>query len=174
MESAEVTTVTEVVPGPSPREKEALATANHYMAWSAAGGLLPLPGVDVAAILAIQLKMLADIAHIYDVPFRREIVKEGVSGLLGSFLPVTVAQASGSAIKMIPIIGQIASVVWQPALAAAATWAMAKVFIQHFESGGTFLDFKPEAVKEYFREQYEAARAGIRGRGASTHAHPES
>ncbi len=40
----------------------------------------------------------------------------------------------------------------------ASTWALGKVFIQHFESGGTFLDFKPEEVKEYFKAQFVEGR----------------
>lgn len=151
---------------PSENELAALEKVRHYMGWSAAGGLVPVPGLDVAAILAAQLKMLADIAEIYGLPFRRDMGKEAIGSLVGAFLPVTVAQASGSLIKSVPVVGMIASVFWQPALASAATWAIGKVFIQHFESGGTFLDFKPETVREYFREQYEAARAGMTGRSA--------
>lgn len=158
---------------PSPREVAATNIVRRYMAWAAATGMLPVPGIDFAATLGVQLKMLADIGHEYEVPFKRDLVKELVSGLLGSFLPLTVAQASGSAVKALPGIGPLAALIWQPALTSATTWAMGKVFIQHFESGGTFLDFKPEAVKAYFREQYEAARSGMtgrppRGRAAST------
>ena len=41
---------------------------------------------------------------------------------------------------------------------SVSTWALGKVFIQHFESGGTFLDFDPEEVKEYFKAQFEEGR----------------
>jgi uncharacterized protein (DUF697 family) len=151
---------------PSAKEVAALERVRTYMGWSAAGGLIPLPGLDVAAILASQLKMLADIADIYGVPFRRDLGKEAIASLVSAFLPVTVAQASGSLIKSVPVVGMVAAIFWQPALASASTWALGKVFIQHFEAGGTFLDFKPETVREYFREQYEAARAGVAGRPA--------
>jgi uncharacterized protein (DUF697 family) len=149
---------------PSPREVAATNVVRRYMAWAAATGALPVPGIDFAATLGVQLKMLADVAYEYELPFKRDIVKELVSGLLGSFLPITVAQASGSVVKALPGIGPLAAMIWQPALTSATTWALGKVFIQHFESGGTFLDFKPESVKTYFREQYEAARAGMTGR----------
>lgn len=41
------------------------------------------------------------------------------------------------------------------AISGAITYAIGQVFIQHFESGGTFLDFDPKKVKEYFMEQFE-------------------
>jgi uncharacterized protein (DUF697 family) len=168
--------MTEAMIEPSVNEVAALESVRRHMAWSAAGGLLPMPGLEVPAILAIQLKKLSDIAHIYEVPFTRHVVKAAVSGLLGNFFPVAAAQGSNSAIKSIPIIGPFVALIWQPALAAAATWAVGKVFMQHFESGSRFLDFKSEAIREYFRKQYDAARSGLRGRPAAprTHAHVET
>ena len=45
-----------------------------------------------------------------------------------------------------------------PAAAGASTYAVGQVFIQHFESGGTFLDFDPDKVKAYFAEQVEKGK----------------
>jgi hypothetical protein len=45
-----------------------------------------------------------------------------------------------------------------PAVAAASTWATGKVFIRHFESGGTFLDFDPAKARAYYAEEYEAGK----------------
>ncbi|MEZ5671856.1 MAG: hypothetical protein R3E08_05540 [Thiotrichaceae bacterium] len=39
-------------------------------------------------------------------------------------------------------------------MGGAATYAIDKVFVQHFESGGTFLDFDPEAVREHFAAEF--------------------
>jgi len=33
------------------------------------------------------------------------------------------------------------------------------VFIQHFESGGTFLDFDAAKVRAYYEQQFNAAKA---------------
>jgi hypothetical protein len=41
-----------------------------------------------------------------------------------------------------------------PVISGASTYAIYKVFIQHFESGGTFLDLDPAKVKSYFAEQF--------------------
>jgi len=41
-----------------------------------------------------------------------------------------------------------------PTSAAATTYALAKIFIQHFESGGTFLDFEPSRVRNHFAHYY--------------------
>jgi len=39
-----------------------------------------------------------------------------------------------------------------PGMAAAATYAMGRVFVMHFESGGTFLDLDPAKAEAHFRE----------------------
>lgn len=152
--------VTETVVLPSAKELAALAKVRQFMVWSAAGGLVPVPGLDVAALFAIQLKMLSEIGKIYDVPFKREQVTRVAGSLVGSFGSVATAQMTSVAIKHIPLIGTLASAFWQPAVASATTWALGKVFIRHFETGGTFLDFDPQKAGSYFRAQYEAVRAG--------------
>jgi len=79
-------------------------------------------------------------------------VKHLIASLLGSSIPVSISGVILSLVKSIPLIGQATSALTMPALAGATTYAVGKVFIQHFESGGTFLDFDPEKVKAYYAE----------------------
>jgi hypothetical protein len=37
----------------------------------------------------------------------------------------------------------------------ASTYAVGKIFVRHFESGGTFLNFNPEQVKEAFQKEFD-------------------
>jgi uncharacterized protein (DUF697 family) len=142
------------------REQKALETTKRYSAWSAGAGLIPVPGLDLIAVTGVQLKMLAEIASIYGVPFQKEFGKELLSGLLGSVLPLQIARGSASALKAVPIIGSLTALLLQPALSGAATYAVGKVFILHFESGGTLLNFEASKVRDHFEKEFEAARAG--------------
>ena len=40
-----------------------------------------------------------------------------------------------------------------PVASAGATWVIGKVFIQHFASGGTLLDFNPPDYREFIKGQ---------------------
>lgn len=144
------------------REQKALEKAKRYSAWSAGAGLIPVPGLDLIAITGVQLKMLAEIAAIYDVPFQKELGKEMLSGLLGSLVPLQIAHGAASAFKAVPLFGWFAALLLQPALSGAAAYAIAKVFILHFESGGTFLNFEPSKVRDHFLKEFESARAGAK------------
>jgi hypothetical protein len=52
----------------------------------------------------------------------------------------------------------VAAVTESVLLNGGSAWALGKVFIRHFESSGTFLNFKSEEVNEYFRAQLEEGR----------------
>jgi uncharacterized protein (DUF697 family) len=60
--------------------------------------------------------------------------------------------------KGIPFVGPVLGAAAMPAVAGASTYAVGQVFIQHFESGGTFLDFDPDKVKAYFAEQFDKGK----------------
>ena len=42
-----------------------------------------------------------------------------------------------------------------PVISAGATYIIGKVFIQHFASGGTLLDFNPPDYREFIKAQKE-------------------
>ena len=60
-----------------------------------------------------------------------------------------------SALKGIPGIGTVISAFTMPVFSAGATYVIGKVFIQHFASGGTLLDFNPPDYREFIKVQKE-------------------
>jgi uncharacterized protein (DUF697 family) len=136
------------------REERLEKLAKHNILASMGVGLIPLPIVDLVGLMGIQLNMIKNIAAEYDIPFRQDIGKSIISSLMGGVLPVTVGCALASMIKFIPLIGQTTGAVTMPVVSGACTYAIYKVFVQHFESGGTFLDLDPAKVKSYFKEQF--------------------
>lgn len=136
-------------------EESALRVVNRYSLYSAAAGLIPMPVFDMAAVTAIQLKMLKDLADLYRIRYQEDLGKGVVSALLGGIVSSKLAWgAAGSFIKGLPVVGQILGIFVSPAFASASTYAVGKVFIQHFESGGTFLDLDPDKVREHFNREY--------------------
>lgn len=140
------------------RPEQALALVRSYMPWSAGAGIIPFPGVDLTALLAVQLCMLSKLAELYAVPFRKEAAKSLAGSLLGTALPGSLAGGVASTFKAIPVLGTLVGIAILPALGAAATYAVGKVFITHFESGGTFLDLDPASVEAHFRNEFTQAQ----------------
>ena len=131
----------------------------RYSLYSGVAGLIPVPLVDIAAITGVQLKMVSDLAKAYGVPFYEDQGKAIVSALLGSVIPTRLGfGAAGSFLKAVPVVGPVLGIFTTSIFGSAATWAVGKVFIQHFASGGTFLDFDPDKVRAYFKSEYEQAK----------------
>jgi uncharacterized protein (DUF697 family) len=142
-------------------EKERIATKKirNYMWWSMGAGLVPVPFLDLVAISGVQVKMLSELSKIYDVPFNENRGKAVIGALLGALVPQSLAcGVVGSALKAIPTVGTIAGASTLVLTSGASAWALGKVFVQHFEAGGTFLDFDPDAVRDYFKKQFEEGR----------------
>jgi uncharacterized protein (DUF697 family) len=143
----------------SDRLEQAEAIVKKYTNWSFVGGLIPVPFADTAAVSAIQMKMLYDLAKLYEVPFKTHAAQSVVGSLIGAVVPSMVASSAlGSSVKIIPVIGTTLGVLTMPALSLAATFAVGRVFTTHFEAGGTLFDLDPEKVREHFRAEFEAAK----------------
>ena len=161
---------TETTPAerPAPPKEESSSPSREMLAdriirenvlWATGGGLIPVPILDMIAITAVEVKMLKELSALYELPFREHQVK----GILASLLAGVGAPALGMAItaslfKSVPILGAVSGFIAVPGAAAAFTYAVGKVFLQHFASGGTFLDFDPKKVREYFARQFEEGK----------------
>lgn len=149
----------------SERQSHAETIVNQYATYSAGAGFIPVPLIDAAAITGLQLKMISDMSKVYGIPFRHERAKSFIASLVGGVGSTALAYGAGGAVlRSVPWIGPVLGIFSMPAFGYAATYAVGRVFVQHFESGGTFLDFDPAKVRAYFNEQYERAR----GRSATS------
>jgi len=137
-------------PPQTPREPDALKIVHRYMWWSAGTGLIPLPGVDLVALTTVQVLMLRKLCELYEIPFSQQWGKSLVTALVGGLTP--------SYLKAIPGIGTLVGVITGPIFNVASSYAVGRVFTQHFESGGTMLTFDPAKMKGYFREYFETGR----------------
>jgi len=141
------------------RDRQAMALVKSYVPWSAGAGILPIPIVDMAALIAVQLRMLSKLSQMYQVPFMENGVKSIVTTLLGTVISTNLGVSLGSLVKAIPLVGPIAGIAAVPGMYSAATYAIGRVFVTHFDAGGTFLDFDPQKTRAYFVAEFEKAKA---------------
>ncbi len=161
---------------PEARAEQASKLVDRFATWSGVAGLVPIPIVDLVAVGGLQVQMLRRLSQIYNVPFSENRGKALISSLLGAMIPTASGLGAADALKAIPIVGTIISAFITPGLAAGATYAIGKVFIQHFASGGTLLDFNPPDYREFLRGQKEmwVQRSKSNGSHESQPTHPSS
>lgn len=105
--------------------------------------------VGALAMLALQIRLIQRLSHIYEVPFSHERGRAALVGLLmGSELQVLLSGAA----QFIPGWGYVATAGPQAVLFSSLGYGVGKIFIQHFEAGGTLLDFDPAAMRQHFQQ----------------------
>lgn len=141
-------------------EKDMLATEaiKKYSLYSAGAGLIPMPLVDFAAITAIQLTMLRRVSAIYEIPFDTDRARSIVAALIGGLAGTNLGYGLGrNLLKAVPVFGPVLGGFSVSAMGGAVTWAVGRVFMQHFASGGTLLDFDPDAMRQHFKSEVATA-----------------
>jgi uncharacterized protein (DUF697 family) len=122
------------------RLAEATNISRRYVLLASMLALIPFPLIDLAALLSLQVKLVHDLAKLYNVPFQTRIARPLLSSLL-SGCAVTGGGVLLIALgKSIPGLGTLVGGGLAGGL-AGTTLATSEIFIRHFEAGGTLNDF---------------------------------
>ncbi|WP_417829194.1 YcjF family protein [Thalassospira sp.] len=145
------------------RKKHRLAkgVVQRNALWAATTGFVPIPVVDSAATVAVQLKMLAELSDVYGVAFNKSSGKSVIAAMTACITSSVLGRALlGTGIfaniaKVMPVVGSTLSIVTMPGFNAAFTYALGRVFQQHYEAGGTMENFDPDKAAPEFRRNFK-------------------
>lgn len=137
------------------RREAANSIIRNHIIWSMGTGFIPVPIVDLFAVSAVQIDMIRQLSKVYELDFKETEGKAVITTLTGSSLA---RLGSRAAMKLIPGVGTIVGGVTMSVLSGASTYALGEVFREHFETGGTFLDFDPGRLKKYYQEKFEKGK----------------
>ncbi len=119
--------------------------------WAGSVGFIPFPMVDMVTMIGIQLKMVNEISLEYGVKFSKTKAKAllyAIPGGLGIY--------AVSSLKFFPGLGTAASSTMVGLAGAATTYAIGKLFIEHFEKGGNLQDLDVQQARLRFKELKKA------------------
>jgi uncharacterized protein (DUF697 family) len=140
-----------------PNEKSATAAqlVRTHMFGAAVAAILPVPLLDIAVLGGVQLRMLRKLAALYEVEFSEQRAKTIIGALVG----VGITGGAAGVLKMLlPGTAKIAFGVGALTIPPASTYALGRVFIQHFESGGTIWTFDPARAKQDYDKEVGAGQ----------------
>ncbi len=121
-----------------------------YAFGSSLTGLIPVPLLDTVGLIGVQRLMLMRLSKLYGVPFSKNLAKAWISTLMTGLAPKAATPLVGSLLKFIPGVGTLAGGTTTAALGGASTYAIGKVFQQHFAQGGTWENFNPQQTQGSF------------------------
>lgn len=107
-------------------------------------GSIPVLGVDMLAVMALQVAMVRQLCMVYSIPFEEQRAKSLVGSLMAAGL---VRSGARRLVKVIPVVGWLIGGVSSAAMAGAGTYALGKVFKVHLEAGGALPDLDVNAVQ---------------------------
>jgi uncharacterized protein (DUF697 family) len=134
--------------GQQDKEEQAKTLIYKHMAYATAAGMIPIPIADIAAVSAIHLDMIKQLASLYNVDYNESSGKSLIAAVSGGLI----GRLGASAIKLIPGIGTILGGVSGAVITAATTYALGQTFQWHFSTGGDLTNFNVNNAKKVFEQ----------------------
>ena len=139
------------------KKVKAQAIVRSHVLWAMGGGLIPIPLVDFAAVTAIQLEMLQQLAELYGVDYSKSSGKTFVSALTGT----AVARLGASFLKAIPGVGTVLGGASMSITSGASTYAVAQVAIEHFANSGNLSNFVEDQLKKAYEDAFQKGKSYV-------------
>lgn len=137
------------------RTQQAEKLIREHMIVAMGAGLIPIPFADWATTAAVQLNLVRKLAGVYGVSFVPGLAKGLIAGLVGG----TAVRGGATLVKLIPGIGWLTGGLTASVLAAATTYAVGRVFQEHFAAGGSLRDFDTAAASEAYKRAFRRGQA---------------
>lgn len=123
----------------------AQAIVERHATYSALGGIIPIPIVNVGAVTAVILRMVKSLSELYGVPFERDRARAVVLGLMGGTMPTGLAAATTSTLTYIIPGSNLVGLAVSSITAGACARSIGRMFVERFEEGGNPQHLEPAA-----------------------------
>ena len=151
------------------RRRRADKIVQKHTLYAMGAGLVPVPLLDIAAVTAVQIDMLRQLAAQYNVDYDHTKGKAFAAALVGSTFARIGASMAGSIfarvgasmLKSVPVVGTIFGGMSMSVLSGASTYAVGKVATDIFESGDDFLSADLDAARRAYQERFREARGVV-------------
>ena len=121
-------------------------------------GIVPIPFFNIAAVTASSIVMTRNLSKLYGVEFKEGIAKKVIASVVGAGVGVFASGPVESLVGAVPLIGLPLVIATRPALNGMTTYALGRMFVNHFEKGGGFVSVNMDVMKENFSEAFKNSR----------------
>jgi GTP-binding protein Era len=124
---------------------------------AAIGGAIPIPGADLAAVTAVHVKLISDLAAIYDVRMDQQVVMfilgEALAGAGKGFVRWGMEALKAAGWLPGGQLGELAASAIGASVASAATWGVGKATVVWLEQHAQGRQMSGEALREVFDKE---------------------
>lgn len=137
-------------------------------------GIVPLPLFNVAAATASNLNLARKLSNLYGVEFKEGAAKKVIAAVIGASAGTLATPLVESVVGLVPVIGWPLVIGTKPVLNGMTTYAIGRMFVTHFENGGSFLGANLDAMKENFKAAFKNSREWLGNAISGKKAEPEN
>jgi uncharacterized protein (DUF697 family) len=143
-------------------EASAMQIVYRYMAVSAGAALIPVPGVDTAILAGVHVALIKRLCEHYAVDFSEHTARNLLIAIAGSIIPGTIGSFVGRKfLRVLPSTARVFGWALMSASSAAFSYGIGRLFIYHFESGGTLISFDTRTLHNVFFSHQPPAPADL-------------
>ena len=106
-----------------------------YTGLAAASMAIPIPLLDAATELVIQLRMAKKLCQLYEADFTAERARAVITGIVGG---LSLGALSAASLRYVSIAGYFAGTLPSAGLAGAYTFAIGNLLVDRLEEHGRF------------------------------------
>ena len=154
----------------SPEEVDKIIRGSVYAAMGI--GIVPLPFFNLAAVTVSNMVMIRKLSNLYGVEFKEGIAKKIITSVIGAGVGILASRPVEAVVSAVPLIGLPLTIATRPALNGMTTYALGRMFVTHFENGGTFMGANVDAMKQSFSTAFANSREwlgdAIKGKQTAT------
>ena len=138
------------------KDEAAHSTVRNHALLAAGAGIIPIPGVDAAAVAGVQVNMIRKLSEIYHVPFDPADAQTIISAVVTTGLSRLVAYAVNSYTTLFSEFGSFSDNLTNGLVSGAATFGTGEVIQTHFKHGGTMNDLDYNHFITYYQEKIQS------------------
>ncbi len=137
------------------KKEQAQKIVQNHMLFAGGAGFIPIWGLDLIAVTALQIEMLRQLSNLYGKDFSENQIKNYISAITAG----TLAKAGATTlVKIVSVVGQLLGGATMAIMSSATTYAIGQVFVTHYEGGGANEDFDVESFKKLYEQELKKGK----------------
>lgn len=105
----------------------------RHTSMAGASMVIPVPLLDMAAALSVQIRMAKKLCTLYGAEFNRTVARDIITGILGGLSPGSV---SATALRYLSFASYFAGTLPSAGLSAAYTYVLGELLLERLITGG--------------------------------------
>ncbi len=134
---------------PGGRRSGAMTIVHRFVLISAGAGLITLPIVDVSVLAGVHVALIKELSEYYGYEFSEHAARNILVAVAASLVPGSIGSVVGRRLlAALPFVTPVFALASMAGFSAFVSYSLGRIFIEHFEAGGTLRNFDVEHLHQ--------------------------